>query len=244
MSVSVRTRFEVFKRDRFTCSYCGKHPPEILLECDHIVPRAAGGSDEMENLTTACLDCNRGKADRMLEEGTAPAINRSALLEMQERIEQAKAYMELLGSLQQITEQAAWRVTEAWAKAYGATLTEGENGIVYTLSEYGRWPEERSVKRFIKQLGLEAVLDAVEITASRIPSSGSDAVRYFYGVCHRSIREGREPLSPQAPAPAEPDLEEAIANERSRIGELLVNHQAHGFETLADAVVALWPEPD
>jgi 5-methylcytosine-specific restriction endonuclease McrA len=26
MAVSKRTRFEVFKRDRFTCQYCGKRP--------------------------------------------------------------------------------------------------------------------------------------------------------------------------------------------------------------------------
>lgn len=244
MSVSVRTRFEVFKRDRFTCSYCGKHPPEILLECDHIVPRAAGGSDEIDNLTTACVDCNRGKADRMLEEGTAPAVNRSALLEMQERINQAKAYMDLLGSLQQIHEQAAWRVTEAWAKAYGATLTENDDGsISYTLPDYGRWPEEGSVKRFIKKLGLEAVLDAVEITVSRIPDGGSDAVRYFYGVCHTAIREGRAPLSPQQPTTDRFDegMQLGITVELARIGELLANYQENGFATLEDAVTALWP---
>ena len=90
MTLSVKTRFEVFKRDRFTCQYCGKHPPDVLLEADHITPRAAGGSDAIENLTTACTDCNRGKGARMLEEGTAPAISGSAIAEMQERIEQAK----------------------------------------------------------------------------------------------------------------------------------------------------------
>lgn len=77
MALSVRTRFEVFKRDRFTCSYCGKTPPDVLLECDHIIPRAAGGSDDITNLTTACKECNAGKSAGLLEEGTALEAERA-----------------------------------------------------------------------------------------------------------------------------------------------------------------------
>lgn len=250
MSLSVRTRFEVLKRDKYTCSYCGKHPPEVLLEVDHIHPIAAGGTDDMANLTTACTDCNRGKGARMLEEGTAPAINRSAMAEMAERVEQAKAYMELLGALQQIKDDQVWRVTEAWAKAYGATLTEVEDGgVVYRLPEFGRWPEDRSVKKFITKLGLEPVLDAIDITAARIKLPNSDAVRYFYGVCHHSIREGREPLSQQQDPISAEDLiaysedgqRRGAEAERERIGLILRNHQEYGFATLEDAIAAIWP---
>lgn len=31
-------RFEVFKRDNFTCRYCGQAPPTAILEVDHIIP--------------------------------------------------------------------------------------------------------------------------------------------------------------------------------------------------------------
>ena len=31
-------RFEVFKRDHFTCTYCGAKAPEAVLECDHVTP--------------------------------------------------------------------------------------------------------------------------------------------------------------------------------------------------------------
>jgi len=30
-TISKKIRFEVFKRDSFTCQYCGKSAPEIIL---------------------------------------------------------------------------------------------------------------------------------------------------------------------------------------------------------------------
>ena len=252
MTLSVKTRFEVFKRDRFTCQYCGKHPPDVLLEADHIVPRAAGGSDDIGNLTTACSDCNRGKGARLLEEGTGPAVSRSAIVEMQERIEQAKAYMETLGALQSITEQQVWRVNDAWAKAFDAEIVETNDGSVkYRLPYGGYWPDERSVKRFIKKLGLEQVLDAVDITASRFNGVvTTNVVRYFYGVCHRSIREGREPLSEQRGTDSQRDMgyedgwTAGASSEHRRLGIYLKSWAENGYESLSDAILSEWPDDD
>lgn len=47
----------VFKRDNYTCQYCGKVGGK--LEVDHIFPFSKGGSDSLENLTTSCQKCNR-----------------------------------------------------------------------------------------------------------------------------------------------------------------------------------------
>lgn len=62
MAVSKRTRFEVLRRDEFTCRYCGSAAPDVKLAVDHVVPVALGGSDDVTNLATACVDCNSGKA--------------------------------------------------------------------------------------------------------------------------------------------------------------------------------------
>lgn len=59
--MSKKLRFEVFKRDGFTCSYCGASSPDAELHVDHIIPVSKGGSNDMENLATACADCNAGK---------------------------------------------------------------------------------------------------------------------------------------------------------------------------------------
>jgi hypothetical protein len=62
MSVSKRTRFEVLRRDEFTCQYCGEKAPDVVLNVDHVMPVSLGGSDKPDNLLTACKSCNTGKS--------------------------------------------------------------------------------------------------------------------------------------------------------------------------------------
>jgi hypothetical protein len=64
--ISKTLRFEVFKRDNFTCRYCGRKTPEVILEIDHVIPVSKGGTNEFENLVTSCFECNRGKSNGLL----------------------------------------------------------------------------------------------------------------------------------------------------------------------------------
>ena len=59
-------RAKVFKRDNFTCQYCGKIGGK--LEADHVVPFSKGGGDELSNLVTSCRKCNRQKKDKSKDE--------------------------------------------------------------------------------------------------------------------------------------------------------------------------------
>lgn len=63
MAISKRLRFEVMRRDEFRCYYCGTRGNETGsgLTIDHVVPVALGGTDDPENLVSACGDCNSGK---------------------------------------------------------------------------------------------------------------------------------------------------------------------------------------
>ena len=65
---SKKTRFLVWQRDKSTCQYCGRKSPEVQLEVDHKNLRSRGGKDSLENLITACSDCNRGKASLSLND--------------------------------------------------------------------------------------------------------------------------------------------------------------------------------
>ena len=60
------TRLEVFKRDHYTCQYCGKETRQLTL--DHVTPRYRGGQHTWENVVSACVPCNRRKAGRTPQE--------------------------------------------------------------------------------------------------------------------------------------------------------------------------------
>lgn len=63
---SLRLRFQVLQRDRFSCVDCGRSPattPDTILHVDHIVPFSKGGATELNNLQTLCDRCNLGKSD-------------------------------------------------------------------------------------------------------------------------------------------------------------------------------------
>ena len=63
---SLRLRFQVLKRDNFTCCQCGASPakdPNVELHVDHIQPWSKGGETVIENLQTLCLKCNLGKSN-------------------------------------------------------------------------------------------------------------------------------------------------------------------------------------
>lgn len=60
-----RMRFRVFRRDKYTCQYCGQKAPNIVLVVDHVIPIVKGGKTVIENLKTACEECNTGKFDML-----------------------------------------------------------------------------------------------------------------------------------------------------------------------------------
>lgn len=65
--INARLRFRVLARDNFTCQYCGRSAPQVELQVDHIQPVKHGGTNFIDNLLTACAECNIGKYDSRLD---------------------------------------------------------------------------------------------------------------------------------------------------------------------------------
>jgi hypothetical protein len=65
---------KLFRRDRFTCAYCGQRFAERDLQCEHIVPQSRGGLWTWMNLVSACGACNGRKADRTPEQAGMPLL--------------------------------------------------------------------------------------------------------------------------------------------------------------------------
>lgn len=60
----VFSRRNIFKRDRYTCQYCGVQPGPQELTIDHVFPKSRGGTSSWENCLLACVSCNKHKANR------------------------------------------------------------------------------------------------------------------------------------------------------------------------------------
>jgi 5-methylcytosine-specific restriction endonuclease McrA len=62
------SRRNVYRRDRYTCQYCGAKPTVEELTVDHVIPRSRGGRTNWANCVLSCVRCNRRKSNRTLVE--------------------------------------------------------------------------------------------------------------------------------------------------------------------------------
>lgn len=60
------SRKEVFRRDHYTCQYCGQNSKSLTI--DHVIPRHLGGRTAWDNIVTACPRCNHQKGGRTLQD--------------------------------------------------------------------------------------------------------------------------------------------------------------------------------
>ena len=172
-NLSKRVRFEIFKRDDFTCQYCGAHPPQAILHVDHIFPASLGGTNDEINLLTACDGCNVGKGAVPLS--VVPISLKDRAAEVEEREAQLAGYAAVMESARERLEQDTWRVADA-------LQTGASNG--YSLSKFN------SIKNFVEKLGVHDTLRATEIAWARKPYSDHQRFKYFCGVCWTMIRDG------------------------------------------------------
>ncbi len=70
-------RREIFRRDNYTCQYCGKRTLDLTI--DHIVPRHLGGSHTWDNVVAACSTCNHRKGGRSLAESGMQLLHRPTI---------------------------------------------------------------------------------------------------------------------------------------------------------------------
>ena len=144
---SKKIRFEVFKRDNFTCQYCGRKSPDVVLEVDHITPVAKGGKNNIMNLITSCVECNRGKGKNILSENQTLEKERKQLEMLQERREQMNMMMQWQNELLSFEDEQVNFVESI-------LMDEG-----YSLNERGRANMKDAIDRF----GFDVMVKAAKI---------------------------------------------------------------------------------
>lgn len=177
--IGKKLRFEVFKRDRFTCQYCGAAAPEAILHVDHISPVSKGGGNDILNLITSCASCNLGKSDRLLSDDSEIARQRAQLEELSARREQLEEMLRWREGLKSIDDDVYEAAADAWAEAVHG----------YTLNETG----ERSMRKLLRKFELSVILQAIDKVAGqylRYTEEGptQDSVEYAFsklgGLCY------------------------------------------------------------
>jgi hypothetical protein len=172
MAVSKKIRFEVFKRDGFKCQYCGKTPPEIMLEVDHIQPKSKKGKDDFNNLITSCFDCNRGKSNHELKQvPNSIKTNTEIILE---RELQYKEYQKILSKINKRIQREIDEVDQCYNSFFNK----------YLLSDNFK---QTTVKNFINKLGLIDTLESMKTACIKINNS-TDSIKYFCGICWNKIK--------------------------------------------------------
>jgi hypothetical protein len=178
--LSLRLRFEIFKRDGFQCVYCGATPVQSPLHVDHVIPVAEGGDNKPSNLVTACRDCNLGKSAVPLErKRLAPAITTQA---DEDHAQQILAYLAIQRQVEAAKEEVVDVVAQRWEEVVGPLSAEMSNMLRHDVET---WPYPK-------------LDEAMRITARKTGSVGEpyvywrsrDQAKYFHAI----LRNWREDL--------------------------------------------------
>ena len=180
-----KIRFEVFKRDSFTCQYCGRMAPDVVLEVDHIVPVAEGGTNDIMNLITSCHDCNSGKGKRKLSENEEVKKQQDMLKELNEKREQIEMMLEWRNELLNFDNEQIDKIEELFSSyCTGRTFTES-----------GR----KTISKLIKKYGFIEVYDCTRISAETYydtedPETASDVFNYISRICYNRKMQSEVPV--------------------------------------------------
>jgi hypothetical protein len=174
--ISSRTRFDIFARDKFACRYCGRQSDVVTLHVDHVIPVCQGGTNDRENLITACQDCNLGKAGRHPEQAAPTDADRLRLA--QERNEQMAAF-EAARMARASRERMTQEVVNFWCECSGRESMDKS-----TLSV---------ILKYVEDFGAERVFEWVEKTALRYPHFNDQRMgKYISGIRRGFLEEQGE----------------------------------------------------
>lgn len=161
--LSKKIRFEVFKRDKFTCQYCGRMAPDVVLEVDHINPVSKGGSNDIMNLVTSCFECNRGKSDKKLGDDSAIKKQQDQLAQLAEKNEQLEMMLKWREGLMDIKEKEAKKFVDYFNNKSLCDFCMNENGL-------------KTIKKWLREFSIIELMDATDIAFDQYYDGTLDSV--------------------------------------------------------------------
>jgi len=158
MRIPKSLKYEIFKRDSFTCQYCGGQTPQVILKIDYISP--SGDKNDKTNLITSCFNCSGKKQ--------AVPIN--------EKREQIDAYEASLIEHEESKVEVLQELNEYWSSLCDNEYSLNESGLE-SLSAFLENLVPFEIKESMK-------IAAKKIPANDM----GNRFKYFCGICHNKIR--------------------------------------------------------
>lgn len=217
-AVSKKLRFEVFKRDKFTCQYCGDSAPDVVLHVDHIIPVSKGGLTELVNLITSCQPCNSGKKNTLLSDETAIKKQKKQLDQIQERREQ-------------IEELAKWRHELSKQADYVLDFIVGQVNAkihpTHEVSEVGL----KKIRTACKKYDPKIILQSIDVCEEQyLQWVDSDTVHKFINMIPRICEHLKNGIDPKLGSQAA--YLAGIAKNRVELTYSDLAHVRAGFYTI------------
>lgn len=183
--ITKKTRFEVFKRDKFQCAYCGRSAPDIVLNLEHIKPVSKGGGNELTNLITSCFDCNSGKSDRELSDDSVLKKQLKQAQELADRREQIEMMGEWINGLKSLQEDTIAILETHWFNEFPD----------YSWNQYGK----ATIQKLLKTYSIVEITEAMDIAKTNYITDFQDqsqttlAFNKIGGICHNT-KKGDDPI--------------------------------------------------
>lgn len=171
MTVSKRTRFEVFRRDKYACRYCRSTENELTI--DHVVPIALGGTDDPSNLVACCRDCNSGKSSASPDASLVSDVDEDAARWAAARARAAAkiAQSEVEAAARRRPFLDEW---QGWDKSCSFLPGDWENSVDYWLRD---------------GITMAQIIKAHDIACSARSVGSADVFRYMAGVVRNWLRD-------------------------------------------------------
>lgn len=213
----------MFKRDSFTCKYCGKSAPEVVLEVDHIDPVKNGGDNSLLNLITSCHDCNRGKGARKLSDTQVIDKQMDQLKDLNEKRLQMKQMLEWKKELDNLLEEQIGAINDL---------------MVYKnkeLTEVGK----KDFKKWIKEFGFSEVFESFQISLDQYADKDgiSKAISFTPRICESRKQSAIDPMYHKRNYLRKVIMNKYRMNRTSRIEKILFELCTN--EEIADKIILI-----
>ena len=180
-NISKKIRFEIFKRDKFTCQYCGQEAPDVVLNVDHINPVKNGGDNNITNLITSCFDCNNGKRARLLSDGHVVKKQKKSLNELQERRNQIEMMAQWREDLLDVNDLKVNKLCDFILKGWNYNLDI---------------EQKRDLQSISNKFELNIVYDAIETAFNHYKNTPCQDPKFYAfnkigGICYNMANDVR-----------------------------------------------------